>query len=213
VAGAEEPSPGKPELLPKYHLGSGLGKAQTGLFGLVGEGYKFVYCFDRSGSMGGSGRAALAVLKPELLASIDRLDSTHQFQIIFYNQRPLIFNPSGMPGRLAFATDQNKDRARRFIEGITAAGGTDHEQALRVAVKMRPDVIFWLTDGDDPPLSREQLDRIQRLAAGIVIHAIEFGSGPKPPRKSFLAVLAGKNAGQYTYVDITKPAPAAPPDQ
>jgi len=31
------------------------GKAHTSLFGVVGEGYKFVYVFDRSGSMGGRG--------------------------------------------------------------------------------------------------------------------------------------------------------------
>ena len=31
------------------------GKARTSLFGIVGEGYKFVYVFDRSGSMGGIG--------------------------------------------------------------------------------------------------------------------------------------------------------------
>ena len=32
------------------------GKGRTMLFGLVGEGYKFVYVIDRSGSMGGEGR-------------------------------------------------------------------------------------------------------------------------------------------------------------
>ncbi len=199
----------KAAVLPKYHLAPGIGKARTSLFGIVGEGYKFVYVFDRSGSMGGSGRNALRAVKAELLASLEHLDTVHQFQIVFYNERPLLFNPSGTPGRLAFANEQNKDRARRFIESITADGGTEHEDALRLAIKMRPDVIFFLTDADEPPLTRSQLDRIQRLAAGITIHAIEFGPGPKPEGKTFLAVLAGENAGQYTYVDISKAAPAS----
>jgi len=156
--------------------------------------------------MGGSGRNALRLVKTELLASLDRLDSVHQFQIIFYNERPLIFNPTGVPGRLAFATEQNKQRARRFIESIVADGGTEHEQALRLAIKMRPDVIFFLSDGDEPRLTRQQLDTIRRLAAGITICTIEFGSGPKPAGKSFLQLLAEENGGQYAYVDILEPA-------
>ena len=202
--GEKKADPKKPLLLPKYHLGPGTGKARTSLFGIVGEGYKFVYVFDRSGSMGGSGRNALRAVKAELLASLENLDTVHQFQIIFYNEKPVIFNPTGTPGRLAFATDQNKERVRRFINTIVADGGTEHEDALKLAVKMHPDVIFFLTDADDPKLTRSQLDSIQRLAAGITIHAIEFGPGPKPEGKSFLAVLAEENGGQYTYVDISK---------
>lgn len=198
----------KPAMLPKYHLAPGIGKARTSLFGIVGEGYKFVYVFDRSGSMGGSGKTALRAVKAELLASLENLDTVHQFQIIFYNEKPVIFNPSGTPGRLAFGTEQNKDRARRFLDTIVADGGTEHEEALRLAVKMRPDVIFFLTDADEPVLDRQQLNRIQRLAAGIIIHAIEFGRGPKPDGNTFLAVLAEENGGQYTYVDISKTSPA-----
>jgi len=199
----------KPPLPPKYHPGPADGKARTSLFGVVGEGYKFVYVFDRSGSMGGSGRNALRAVKAELLASLEHLDTVHQFQIIFYNERPVIFNPSGAPGRLAFANEQNKQRARRFIATIVADGGTRHTDALELAAKMRPDVIFFLTDADEPTLSRRDLDKVQRQAAGITIHAIEFGTGPKPEGKSFLEVLAEENAGQYTYVDISRPAPAS----
>jgi len=82
------------------------GKARTSLFGVVGEGYKFVYVFDRSGSMGGQGENSLQAVKKELLASLKNLDTVHQFQIVFYNQRPALFNPTGTPGRLAFATEQ-----------------------------------------------------------------------------------------------------------
>ena len=82
----------------------GGGKARIGMFGLWGEGYKFVYVFDRSGSMGGDGSASLKAVKAELLASLKNLDTVHQFQIIFYNHRPVLFNPSGTPGKLAFGT-------------------------------------------------------------------------------------------------------------
>ncbi len=180
------------------------GAARTSLFGLTAEGFKFVYLFDRSGSMGGAPQAALRAVKAELRKSLENLDTVHQFQIIFYNERPVIFNPTGVQGRLAFANRQTKERALRFVETITAEGGTEHEEALKLAIRLRPDVIFVLTDGDDPKLNRQQLDRIQRLASGITIHAIEFGSGPPPRDPSFLATLAEENGGQYVYVDIAK---------
>ena len=180
------------------------GKGRTVLFGLVGEGYKFVYVIDRSGSMGGDGRQALRKAKAELIRSIKQLDKVHQFQLVFYNERPVVFNPTGSSGRLAFATDENKERAIRFLDTIAADGGTAHEDALRVAIRLRPDVIFFLTDADDPKLTSAQLAKIRRLAAGIRINAVEFGPGPKPAGRSFLADLAGQNGGKYVYVDVSK---------
>jgi hypothetical protein len=179
------------------------GKARTGLFGVMGEGYKFVYVLDRSGSMGGSGENALRAVKTELVESLKNLDSVHQFQIIFYNHRPVVFNPTGVPGRLAFATNQNKERAERFLDSISAEGGTNHEDALRMAIRMQPDVIFFLTDADEPRLTPDELAKIRHMAAGIVINGIEFGDGPKPAEESFIAQLARQNGGGYVYVDIS----------
>jgi hypothetical protein len=186
------------------------GIGRTSLFGLTGEGYKFVYVIDRSGSMGGQSTQALRTAKAELIRSFKRLDRVHQFQIIFYNERPVVFNPTGTPGRLAFATDANKERAVRFLDTISANGGTAHEDALRAAIRLRPDVIFFLTDADDPRLSPAQLAKIRHLAAGIIINSIEFGSRPKPAGTSFLDTLAAQNAGKYAYIDISKRKPAAP---
>jgi hypothetical protein len=180
------------------------GKGRTSLFGLVGEGYKFVYVFDRSGSMGGQGRESLKAVKAELAKSLEHLDSVHQFQIVFYNERPVVFNPTGTPGRLAFATDENKRRAIRFIDSISAEGGTEHEDALRLAIRLRPDVVFFLTDADDPKLTPKQLAKIRSLAAGTIINCIEFGPGAKPDGRSFLEDLAKENGGGYVYIDISK---------
>jgi hypothetical protein len=178
------------------------GKARVTLFGLTGEGYKFVYVLDRSASMGGSGRTALPILKAELLESLNGLEGVHQFQIVYYNERPQVFNPSGLSGRLAFATEENKSRAARFIGSIVADGNTRHDDALKTALRLRPDVIFFLTDGDEPKLSRTELDQIQRMAGGITIHAIQFGAGPQPAAKGFMAVLAEENGGKYAFVNI-----------
>ena len=183
------------------------GKATVKVFGVEGTGYKFVYVFDRSRSMGGSGRNALMVAKNELMASLESLQETHQFHIIFYNDQQVEFNPSGQRGKLAFATERNKQRARQFIGGVVDAGATEHEAALKLAIKYRPDVIFFLTDAAVPRLDADQLRTIRRWASGITISAIEFGRGPKQGGDNFLTRLAQQNGGQYCYRDITKLVP------
>ncbi|HWC88787.1 MAG TPA: hypothetical protein VG433_04010, partial [Pirellulales bacterium] len=122
----------------------------------------------------------------------------------FYNDHPTIFDITGQAGRLVFANDQNKQQARHFVEGIQAGGGTDHQAALDMALNLSPDVIFFLTDADQPEMSPGQLARIRRRSPGTVINAIEFGQGPAFGDENFLMRLARENGGSYTYIDITK---------
>lgn len=180
------------------------GYTQTSVFGLAGVGQKFVYVFDRSGSMGDRAGAPLAAAKQQLLASLADLGRVQQFQIIFYNQQPRVFNPSGTSGRLNFATDENKRLAEEFVASIRADGGTRHEDALALAMKMAPDVIFFLTDADEPRLTAGQLDRIARLNRGTIVNAIEFGVGPASGEENFLMQLARQNGGRHVYVDVTR---------
>lgn len=184
------------------------GAAETGVFGLSGVGYKFVYVFDRSGSMDGHGGAPLAAAKSELIHSLERLEKMHQFQIIFYNEHPRVFTLSGNDGRLAFGTDQNKRLAERFVNGITADGATQHEEAILLALGMNPDVIFFLTDADEPSLSAKQLAHIARRNNGTSINTVEFGYGPKSGGENFLVRLARQNGGAHAYVDIAELPPA-----
>lgn len=180
------------------------GRARTSVFGLTGEGYKFVYVFDRSGSMGGSGRTALDGAKAELLKSLQDLSDIHQFEVIFYNHAPTVMELAG-PGRLVFATEANKAAARQFVASIPADGTTDHISALLLALRLQPDVIFFLTDADEPRLTRRQLEQIRRLnGQTTTIHAIEFGLGPKLSSENFLTQLARENGGQHVYFDITR---------
>lgn len=180
------------------------GKGRTKVYGLKGEGYKFVYVFDRSGSMGGSGNRALNSAKRELLQSLDDLGETHQFQIIFYNDVPTIMRLGGQ-AQLMFGNEANKIEARAFVNSIAADGATQHEPAIKLALQLSPDVVFFLTDADQPELSRAQLDRISRMNDGrAVINTIEFGLGPKIRKANFLDRLAEENGGQSVYVDISR---------
>ena len=75
------------------------GKVKTNVFGVEGEGTKFVYVFDRSASMSEPNGRPLAMAKTALNDSLNSLDRIHQFQIIFFNHtEPRIFNPTGQEG-------------------------------------------------------------------------------------------------------------------
>ena len=208
AAGQRDPKDQSTTFIP-----GGGGKARTSLFGVTGEGYSFVYVFDRSGSMGGSGRTSLQLVKGELLKSLRNLGDTQQFQMIFYNDRPTLFNPSGVAGKLAFGNENNKRRAMQFIDSIVAEGGTDHLEALRAATGMHPDVIFFLTDGDQPQLTDRELEKVQRWAAGMIINTIQFAPGPRKAEKNFLEKLAQLTGGEYAYVDNTQLKPAQAGEQ
>jgi hypothetical protein len=176
--------------------------AEVSVFGVQGKGNKFVYVFDRSASMEGP---PLAAAKKQLLQSLESLDSIHQFHIIFFNTKRQSFDISGGGRRIAFATDRNKKLASNFVGGITADGGTDRFSALRDAISLAPDVIFFLTDADDPmpPTELAELQRANRnVQAAICV--IEFGRKPEPVPNNFLARLAQETGGQYGYVDTTK---------
>jgi hypothetical protein len=200
-------APGAGELLGSSKggpTGTGLGsKAQTQVFGVQGEGSSFLYVFDRSSSMGGFEGRPLASAKRELIASLEKLDQIRQFQIIFYNQEPQLMQLGGQQ-RMIFADDDGKRQAVDFVNRIGASGGTRHLEALTMALNLRPDVIFFLTDADEPQLSAGELAKVRRLNHGTSINAIEFGAGAPSGSANFLKRLARENGGNYGYVDVTR---------
>ena len=184
-------------------LGRGPGtgkKTKTNFFGVEGSGSSFVYVVDRSDSMNAYEAAPLRNAKRELLKSLESLNDYNQFQIVFYND-----SLSPLSGTMIFATDTNKRRASGFIRAMPGDGGTAHLPALKQALAMAPEVLFFLTDADDPRLSLPQLDDIQRRAdlTRTTIHSIQFNVGPATNDGGWIRNLAVMNRGTYKYVDVT----------
>jgi Ca-activated chloride channel family protein len=98
--------------------------------------------------------------------------------------------------------------AANFVGGITADGGTDRFAALKQAFAYRPDVIFFLSDADDPMSPSEMAD-ISRLQSrvGTAICVIEFGRSATVPKQNFLIELARQSGGQYGYVNTASLKP------
>jgi hypothetical protein len=177
------------------------GQSTTSVFGVTGTGSKFLYVFDRSPSMEGG---PIAAAKRELIASLDSLESTHQFQIIFFSTEPSVFDITGQ-GRIATATDANKQKAAQLVQSVSTFGGTDRQAALVKALSFAPDCIFFLTDADDA-MPRAELERVldRNRRVGATINTIEFGRGPDPRRRNFLRALSEATGGNYGYVDASR---------
>jgi hypothetical protein len=188
---------------PPPSTGTAMGGA-TSLFGITDAGKRFVYVLDRSGSMSDFG--AIRVAKAELMSSLERLDTTQQFQVIFYSNAPLMLDPRNARSDMFRGIDTHRLEVRRQVDAITPDGGTNHIPALEMALKLNPDVIFFLTDGAGITLSDAELARIkQRNNGGARIHCIEFGkSNLSRGVKNFLQKLAEHNGGEYQYRDVTK---------
>ena len=183
------------------------GKVSTGVFGATGEGNKFVYVFDRSGSMEGR---PLAAAKQEITNSLKDLEKMNQFEIIFYNEFLDIFHPAqnkDFAGRLFFATDPHKSAAKNFMRPITASGATRHLEPLLKAVAMKADCIFFLTDGTEPRLGDAELFRIRRQNGGRAsIHVIQLGT-EVDVGDSWLKKLAQQNRGDYLFFNTDRLSP------
>ena len=181
--------------------GRGTGKkTKTSFFGVEGSGSSFVYVIDRSDSMNAYNAAPLRYAKRELLKSLESLNEYNQFQIVFYND-----SLSPMARKMFFATDSDKRRATNFVKTMPGDGGTAHLPALRQALAMSPEVLFFLTDADDPSLTLPQLYEIRERAelSKTTIHAVQFNLGPASNDGSWIRVLAEMNRGTYKYVDVT----------
>ncbi|MCL2743206.1 MAG: VWA domain-containing protein [Planctomycetaceae bacterium] len=184
--------------------GSRGGKTNVRVFGTEGRASSFVYVFDRSGSMNEFSGRPIRAAKKELIKSIEPLEAVHKFNIIFYNEKPLIWKP----GRaLVFANDINKVGAERFVEGTVSSGGTNHSAALMEALSLSPEVIFFLTDGDEndaiSPGDQEAITKRNNNSVGAQINVIQFGVGAKR-ESGFLKKLAAQNRGQYVYVNVAE---------
>lgn len=186
-------------------LGDGGGKpTTTKLFGVSGTGSRFIYVFDRSDSMNGHGGRPLQAAKIELIKSLRGLTEQQSFQIIFYNNRSAPFVPAGSVADMLPGSEEVRMRAENYVRNVVAFGGTEHEAALQMALRLSPDVIFFLTDARIPRLTGRELREIRARAerGGTTIHAIEFGADGVSPDDSFLRTLAAENSGQYRYLDV-----------
>jgi hypothetical protein len=172
------------------------GPGQTTFMDISGVGKTFVYVIDTSSSMNGS---RLKIAKGQLKASLRLLQPNQKFAVIFYNEyRERLKLRRQAEQTMYFATELNKQLATQEIDRITPDRGTEHKAALIEALSLKPDVVYFLTDGDEPALSAAELKEIHRHTGSTTIHVIKLGDGTLTTRQvSWLELLARQAGGEF----------------
>ncbi len=126
----------------KYGLSAGGGAAPQffGAGGSVRGVRSVVYVVDRSGSM----TETFVHVREELKRSVSSLRRSQKFHVIFFSSGETIENP---PRALVNAITGHRRDFFRFLDSVQPAGGTRPEQALRRALDLEPDLIYFLSDG------------------------------------------------------------------
>jgi hypothetical protein len=164
----------------------------TAFFGVPAVGKSVVFVIDRSASMGLAGRLDRA--RREVAASLRLLPPAARFQVIAYHRAAEPVRVDGRDGLLP-ATPAAVAAAGAALDRLTAEGSTDHVLALKAALTLRPDVIYFLTDEDD--LTWADVRAVTRLNGGrACVHAlclVEPPAGGETP----LRALARHNRGEF----------------
>ena len=152
--------------------GDGKGDSTGGMFGLRPVGKRFVYVLDCSRSMNhphdSEAKTRFKRMQMELLNSIKTMSAEQEFYFIFFNDYVI-----RMPSRnLVPASHDLKVKYLTWMAQLQADGNTEPKGALYAAMKLNPDVIYFLTDGTfDYRIEQELLDFPQTRAT---VHTFAF---------------------------------------
>ena len=154
---------------------------------------EMIFVIDTSGSMAGT---SIRQAREALKLGLDRLKAGDRFNIIEFNSVTRLFAPSAVE-----ATPQNLSRARRFVDGLVANGGTEMAGALQAALKDQQDdgrvrQVVFLTDGsvgNEAALFRIIDDRLGRSR----LFTVGIGSAPNA---YFMREAATLGKGTFTYI-------------
>ena len=172
---------------------SGLDGAGKGRFAVVvpstafdpprGEPKHVVFLIDHSGSMNGK---PFHQAKQAALACIAALGPEDCFGVVFFESSTTAFAEQCVE-----AVQEQRDAARKFVNGMQIAGGTELESGIAAATRLLPEGgdILLLTDGQ----VYETGTIIARARkAGVRVHCLGIGSASQD---RFLALLARQTGG------------------
>jgi hypothetical protein len=124
--------------------GSGRGIGSAGMWGRTLVANRVVFVLDYSGSI----IVAVDDLKRELKRSIGSLRPTQSFNVIIFYSDEDRFRTESFAADLQPATHEVREKFFAWIDSKSPQGRTEPLAALRRAIRMEPDAIFLLSDGD-----------------------------------------------------------------
>lgn len=177
------------------------GGSGTSFFGIESRGSRIVYIVDVSGSMTSQDR--IATLRRNLTESVNQLPAHVHFLIIAYNDFAM---PMLGQFRWVKADEPTKFKVRSWVSSLVSDGGTDPSSAFEQAFKLkpRPDVVFFMTDGQQTELLPPMISALNSKGRRTKINTIAFGdrSGEEIMRR-----VANESGGQYRYVPDSEGGP------
>ena len=174
-------------------MGFDIGQAGDG-----GAVTKVVFVCDASGSMEGRPKALLV---GELKETLGTLKPIQFFNVVFFqwDSYSAAYDDGLKPGSPKF-----KQQTYNFLDRLTVRGSTNPIPALEAAFRMKPQLIFFLTDGrfDQNAGYDEVLATIRRLNADgeTMINTIQFINRDETA-EGVLRTIADENGGEYKFID------------
>ena len=189
------------------HLADELAGAE--FFGVRAVGSRFVFVVDSSNSMR---RGKLDAAKEELLYAIRRLSSDQSFYVIFFsgNTVPMSLDLSGEPSpEPVLATIENIQKLEAWVDTVEVDPWTNPHAAMQQAVRMLPDAIYLLSDGEFTDrgatvrfLKKENYVRdVKGRRPKVIIHTVGFHQRDGEPA---LKNIARSYGGTYRFVPAPK---------
>ncbi|MEM7681586.1 MAG: hypothetical protein AAF288_06500 [Planctomycetota bacterium] len=205
------------------------GAATVQFFGAEAQARKIVFVVDASGSMADT----LDFVLKELIRSVNDLEPSQEFTVIFFSGRvrngqaaSVLQEPPGRKGlgSHARASSQRKGQVEAWVEpearNIQPARRGDPAAAIQQALAYRPDMVILLSDNitGSGQYERNQQDLLNAVRQangpiGASIHTLQFlypDTLVQAGGRGTLELLAEQNGGSYRFVSAEQLGLARP---
>jgi hypothetical protein len=197
--------------------GAGAGP-RSSFYGIGGNALTVVYLIDRTGSLdsfGGAGANEPGTVKYSVQESVNKLSALQYFAVIVFTSEQDGGTQILGPQRLVQALPENKAAVLDELRGKVAQGGMNDEetiflQAFRKAFSLKPQLIFFLTDGKISPAVLTEVKNLN--AEHTVIQTVMFTPFtletmvPEEKRRyDLMTELARQNGGLVKVVSVSVP--------
>ena len=167
------------------------GQGKVTFFGREVQANTVAFVIDASQSMSGM---RFQRARTELVNALSKLEPNQRFFVVFYTNEtyPMFFPDNTI--ELIPADQRNLARVFNWIGQSQVQGGTQPQLAIALTMKLKPDVVFFLSDGDIPP---ETQGIVRYHNSRSVVHTITFGSDVGA---GIMRQIALNNGGEYRFI-------------
>ncbi|HEX8914653.1 MAG TPA: hypothetical protein VF796_20045, partial [Humisphaera sp.] len=196
---------GSGPLAPFGAPGGGAPGPKGPVFGHGGNARKIVFICDATGTMINK----MSVLRRELKAAVkDLRNGVQSYKIVWYTDNGKVLTEKG-PGKegLIVCSVNNKDATFTWLDDITPAGTTDPIPAIQAAFALKPDLIYFLSDGEFNNLRsyKEVLDEVvkgSQSSKGTKVNTILFDT-IDPDAQKVMEDMSKQTNGRFRAVKVS----------